>query len=61
MGFGNVDPKYEEWDNVVSEFDQLLWDQHCKAARQIEQNPAQRGGNATLQKLMGHVNLTWVV
>ena len=42
MGLGNVDPKYEEWYNVVSEFDQLLWDQRREAACQIEQNPAQR-------------------
>lgn len=39
MGLGNVDPKYEEWNNVVSEFNQLLWHQHSEAAYQIEHDP----------------------
>lgn len=41
MGLGNVDPKYQEWNDVVSEFDQLLWYQHCETTCQIEENPTE--------------------
>lgn len=42
VGLWNVDPEYEEWNNVVSKFNQLLWYQCSEAACKVEHNPVVR-------------------